>query len=101
MTKGKCYDCIHRRECAGSAHSSCAHPKSGLKNASPLMEMMAIFASVGRTGPALEVDGMKALGIGLNPHGVRRGWANWPFNFDPIWLVECTGFEEKVKAVVP
>jgi hypothetical protein len=26
--------------------------------------------------------------------GIIQGYACWPINFDPIWLVECTGFEE-------
>lgn len=30
-----------------------------------------------------------------NAGGIRRGWFFWPFNFDPVWLVECTGFEAK------
>jgi hypothetical protein len=24
-------------------------------------------------------------------HGVTRGWFKWPFNFDPVWLIDCTG----------
>ena len=28
-------------------------------------------------------------------HGIKNGWFFWPFNFDPVWLVSCTGFEEK------
>jgi hypothetical protein len=28
-------------------------------------------------------------------HGIRRGWFSWPFNFDPIWLNTCDGFEAK------
>ncbi len=27
--------------------------------------------------------------VKLNPHGVRNGWALWPFNFDQIWIEEC------------
>lgn len=25
--------------------------------------------------------------------GVTNGWFNWPWNFDPTWLIGCTGFE--------
>lgn len=28
-------------------------------------------------------------------HGVAHGWFNWPWNFDPVWLVACEGFEAK------
>jgi hypothetical protein len=27
--------------------------------------------------------------------GVRQGWFNWPFNFDPVWLTTCDGFSDK------
>ena len=26
-------------------------------------------------------------------HGIRSGWFNHPFNFDPVWLEKCDGFE--------
>lgn len=35
---------------------------------------------------------LEAEAVG-NPHGIRNGWFFWPFNFDPIWLKSCTGFE--------
>jgi len=28
-------------------------------------------------------------------HGISRGWFCFPFNFDPVWLDECDGFEQK------
>ena len=27
--------------------------------------------------------------------GIRNGWFNWPYNFDPIWLRDCDGFTAK------
>lgn len=33
--------------------------------------------------------------VTANEHGRKRGWFIWPFNFDPIWLESCTGFESK------
>ena len=32
-----------------------------------------------------------------DPHGVKMGWFFWPYNFDPLWLKTCDGFEEKTK----
>lgn len=32
-----------------------------------------------------------------NEHGKSEGWFFWPFNFDPIWLESCNGFEKKEK----
>ena len=94
--KGKpnCYKCIHRRSLPGDAHSSCDHPKAG-KNKNPLGSMMAIFASVGKVNPTINFDGAKKLNIQAHSHGVKRGWFNWPYNFDPVWLVSCDGFSSK------
>jgi hypothetical protein len=30
-----------------------------------------------------------------NPVGIRGGWFNWPWNFDPTWLVSCDSFVSK------
>ena len=91
----KCYDCIHRREVPGSSHSSCAHPKTKGGKLDPLAEVMAIFASVGRVGPTININAAKELGITANETGIRRSWFNWPYNFDPVWLTACNGFEER------
>lgn len=31
-------------------------------------------------------------------HGIRSGWFLWPFDFDPVWLVSCDGFQPKEAA---
>lgn len=33
--------------------------------------------------------------VQLNQIGVQRGWANWPHNFDPVWIISCNSFKEK------
>lgn len=35
-----------------------------------------------------------------NEHGKRNGWFFWPYNFDPVWLESCTGFEIIVRIEV-
>jgi hypothetical protein len=88
--KPNCYDCQHRRDIAGDAHSRCAHPD--LPEPSPLAELLAIFAGVGRAAP---VTGQAPFSVRGNATGIARGWFNWPFNFDPTWLEECGGFQVK------
>ena len=88
-----CYKCIHRREVPGSAHSSCAHPDAGVQDA--MGSLAAILASVGRAPPMIDVAGAEKLDIKANPHGIAKGWFNWPHNFDPAWLDNCNGYEEK------
>ena len=93
MEKPNCYKCLHRGEVPGSAHSSCTHPKAGGKDAGA--NVFAILASVGRGGAVIDVDGAEALNIRGHAHGIRSGWFNWPYNFDPTWLEACDGFEAK------
>ncbi len=91
MNKPNCYKCKYRRKLAGDTHSSCNHPAYAEVSNNPFAQMLGIFASVGRGAP------IQAKGEGItvrgNPHGIKKGWFNHPFNFDPIWLEECTGYE--------
>lgn len=34
-------------------------------------------------------------------HGILNGWFFWPFNFDPVWLLSCTGFSDDPKDNLP
>lgn len=87
-----CYKCKFRGDVPGSAHSSCKHPANQEILGNNLMEMFAIFASVGRAPTINAETGLNIVG---NPTGIRKGWFNWPFNFDPVWLQNCDGFTPK------
>lgn len=89
--KFDCYTCAYRGGVPGSCHSSCNHPSTEKSSA---IELMAIFASVHRCPPIMTDS--KELNIRGNEHGIRKGWFNWPYNFDPIWLENCEGYK-KVK----
>lgn len=61
----QCYKCKYRRPIAGDSHSSCSlWPDSMPEN----------------------------FKIDAEPRGIKSGWFMWPFNFDPVWLKECSGF---------
>ena len=83
-----CYDCKHRDGIPGGAHSRCRHP--AVDDTSPLGELVALMGK--RAGAYF--DESNPLGVTGNPHGIRQGWFNWPFNFDPIWLESCNGFQK-------
>jgi hypothetical protein len=34
---------------------------------------------------------------GYQKRGIKNGWFNWPFYFDPISLEQCEGWEEVEK----
>lgn len=63
--KGKCYQCIYRRDIPGDAHSMCLHPD--VLN----VKVVADFTAI------------------------ERGWFLYPVNFDPAWLVSCNGFNQR------
>jgi hypothetical protein len=95
--RNNCYTCIYRGTIPGDCHSCCRHPDSGLggDNSDPMLNLIAIFASVGRCAPITNLNGAKKLQICGDPHGIRNGWFNWPYNFDPTWLKSCNGFLSK------
>ena len=93
MKKPDCYKCEYRKEVPGSAHSQCNHSSNKEALDNPLLGLASIFASVGRSAPIL--TGTDKLNIKGHPHGIANGWFNWPFNFDPTWLENCDGFEER------
>ena len=90
--KPDCYQCQWRRGIAGDAHSSCAHPDLGLDDTNPMFQMFSILSSAKRINSQVGID---KLGIKANYQGIRKGWVNFPFNFDPMWIEACNGFALK------
>jgi hypothetical protein len=89
--KPDCYKCKYRGEVPGSAHSRCNHPKNKETLSNPMLGLMAILGSA--NGNA--IPNLSKLKVKGDPHGVRNGWFNFPFDFDPVWLEECEGFTKK------
>ena len=87
--KPDCYTCKYRGSVPGDAHSRCDHPKvsQGSNSFGALVDMLS-----GKNNSAaweLKIQG--------NPTGIKNGWFMWPANFDPIWLENCEGWEERKK----
>ena len=96
MEKGHdCYSCHWIRGLAGTVHVQCGHPDAAADQASSFTELMSIFASVQRVAPVTGQTAADCLGVKMNPHGVSRGWCNWPWRFDPVWIDNCDGFIPK------
>jgi hypothetical protein len=66
----------------------CGHPKGCGSETNPFTAMFTKQADP------------TALGIKANETGVRRGWFLWPFNFDPVWLEECSGWEDRNQPII-
>ncbi len=90
--KKKCYDCKHRGSVPGSCHSSCNHPANTEMKKNNMLGVLAMMGAVNMSGGILSPG---ELNIKANSHGVKSGWFNFPFDFDPTWLENCDGFEEK------
>ena len=92
----KCYDCKWRGSVPGSVHSCCKHPELKSATEDPLAGIMAMFSSIGRSKPQIDIMAIsKKFEIKANPTGIKRGWFNWPWNFDPNWLENCNALEVK------
>ena len=81
MKNPNCKTCKHVLSLPGNVHVSCDHP--AIENVSLLNFIFSQYKA-GRINP---------LNIKANEIGVFRGWFNWPFDFDPVWLENCNGFE--------
>lgn len=88
----KCYDCKYRGTIPGDAHSCCNHPSNKTLLENPFLNMMSILGSARKIDLGIPAN---LLNIKANEHGVRSGWFNYPFNFDPVWLENCDGFTQK------
>lgn len=94
--KPNCYQCKYRGNVPGDAHSCCKHPDLNGATNDPAANIMAIFASVGRVSPQIDIQAISdKFQIKANYHGIKKGWFNWPWNFDPVWLENCNAFEDK------
>jgi hypothetical protein len=67
-----CHKCKHSQRIPGDCHLDC---QEGLRQC---------FAR--------EPQEPVTIRVSLNEHGVKNGWAMWPFNFDPIWVDACNCF---------
>lgn len=84
--RNKCYNCKYRGTVPGSAHSSC---KALDVDVEPHERF--ILAHLLGTGE-LKLSGP----LHIDPTGIRGGWAYWPINFDPVWIVGCKLFKSKI-----
>jgi hypothetical protein len=88
----KCYQCKFRGTVPGSAHSSCTVLRTVLDGMDD-GKIAAVEVAL-MTGQAT-LSSEDGEAVKLNPHGVKNGWANWPLDFDPVWVEKCELFVDK------
>ena len=91
--KFDCWTCMWRGANPGDAHIHCQHPSLAPVKDDPLLNLAAIFAGVGRQPPITANN--PTLNIEGNAHGIAQGWFNFPWSFDPTWLLNCDGYERR------
>jgi hypothetical protein len=85
-----CYTCKYRVDLMLDTHSACYHPKVKRLTKHSLVDILSRMG--GRNDIRLK-GGKNALGVKGHDRGIENGWFNWPFDFDPIWLEHCEGWE--------
>jgi hypothetical protein len=71
--KADCYQCVHRGNVPGDAHSCCTYPG----NQTGAFDFFA----------ASNAENAVKLSIRGHPHGIKNGWFNWPVNVcRSFWL---------------
>lgn len=93
MQNPNCFQCRHKKSIPGDSHISCNHPNNTESFNGSFAPVLAILASVGRTQVVTAAD--NGLNIKASANGIRNGWFNYPYNFDPVWLENCDGFDAK------
>jgi len=83
--KVNCYKCKYCDDVPGSAHKMCLY---ALKD--PNNSFVNLISLLG--GFRMDVPHMNVV---LIDTGVKGGWCNFPFNFDPIWVYDCDKFTPK------
>lgn len=85
-----CNECPFKQSIPGDCHSACGHPVA--------VEKQMLLMSLVFTGRLSVIK--QALGLQIDPHAVSQGWANFPMNFDPIWVTGSCSMLDSYKQSV-
>lgn len=76
----ECHSCKYSGPIPYDVHISCCHPELDDLLNGHLADLLLLW---------------QKFEIKANLHGINKGWFDWPWNFDPVWLENCNAFEEK------
>jgi hypothetical protein len=83
-----CHNCKYVGTVPGSAHSSC----SLVGDEAAQFQVAILYIGGGSITLENKETKEKSPLIELDSHGVKKGWAMWPVNFDPVWVKNCKGY---------
>jgi hypothetical protein len=83
MSDHRCNTCEYAGSIPGNAHTTCNSPVFKTEND----KFVLFMAIVGGTpvGPRFEYNAF------------IQGWANWPVDFDPVWMIGGCGLHSSLK----
>lgn len=87
-----CNSCSFKRNVPGDCHISCVHPVVN-ENGNDMKVLLGIMSSGGQLFA-------QQLGFTFSPHAVSSGWANYPLNYDPIWMSGSCKLREHYEKVI-
>lgn len=83
MSEYRCNTCSYVGSVSGNCHSTCNSPL--FKGENDKFVVLLTNISGNRVGPR------------FNTHAMINGWANWPVEFDPIWMESDCGLHSSLK----
>ena len=85
----ECRKCRHHSRLIGNNHIACKNPAIQSLHNLPYAKIATIIGGFEPIIPTIELNGEAIPVVQFNEHGIRKGWASWPYNFDPIWIQFC------------
>jgi len=95
MKKPNCYKCHWKKDLLGSCNVKCSHPLLLNETADENQFTMIMSALLSVRYIPFSLSGNNPIGVVGDQHGIKNGWFNFPYNYDPVWLIKCQGFREK------
>jgi len=81
---------MYRQDLDGDCHSKCHHPSIKDNVESSIGNLLQCF---GKRAGNIFIS-KNPINVKVNEHGLKNGWGNFPYNFDPIWIQSCDGYRE-------
>ncbi len=85
----KCRKCRHHSRLIGNNHIACKHPSLKALHDLPHAGIAGIIGGFEPIIPTFQLNNEMLPIVQFQQYGVERGWASWPYNFDPVWIQFC------------
>ena len=90
-----CHECIYVSQVAGSAHKSCSTLEKLSLDKNIILKISFLLLSGKIELTYVNDEERRVPIIEIDEYGKKQGWANWPLDFDPVWVKKCGFFSSK------